>query len=227
MPALQPLTGQDMIDRFEDIVDDAFESDEQALFVINEIKDEVEAGWDWFFLRSIDQSQSVAAGDNYLSMKTLPTDFLVPRAIYLQNDISPLLQISLSERDRFKDIYKRYYIDYKNAQFALCGNNSGPRSIIIHYGASSPAISLTSSPTWPVGFHSYFPRKMAEIWGSGEDADDINLRMSRENLRQANSILKAMRTWDARLKVAEYNAKNERRSDLSSYPDIVGEQYIN
>lgn len=226
MPALAPLTGQNMIDRFEDIVDDSFESDDQALFVINQIKDEVEAGLDWFFLRSIDQSQSVAAGDTYLTMKTLPSDFLVPRAIYLQNDISPLIQISQQERDRFKDIYKRYYIDYKNSQYALCGNNSGPRTIIMHYGASSPAITLTTSPTWPVGFHSYFPRKMAEVWGSGEDADDINLRMSRENLRQANNILKMMKAWDARLKVAEYNAKNERRTDLSSYPDIVGGDYI-
>lgn len=226
MTALQPLTGQDIIDRFNDITDDAVESEDQAIFLMNAAKDAIEAGSDWYFLRSVDQSQSVAAGDNYLSMKTLPSDFLVPREVYLQNDISPLIMIGLSERDRYKDIYKRYYIDYKNWQFALCGSNSGPRTIIMHYGASSAAIALATSPTWPPAFHPYLPLKMAEMWQSGEDGDEVNFRMSRENLRQANEILRAFKSWDARLKTAEYNAKNARHSDLSSYPDIVGENFI-
>lgn len=226
MTLLTPMTGQDIIDRFQDIVDDAVESDEQALFLLNVAKDAIETEHDWYFLRSIDTSTAVVAGDNYLSMKTLPTDFLFPIAFYLQNDISPLIIIGLQQRDRYKDIYKRYYIDYKNRQFALCGNNSGPRGIIIHYGAQSPAIALDTAPTWPTAFHPYLAFKMAEMWGSGEDADEINFKMSRENLRQGNELLKAMKLWDARLKLIEYNAKNERHADLSSYPDVVGDQYI-
>ncbi len=221
------MTGQDIIDRFNEITDDSIESTEQALMLANAAKDAIEMEHDLYINRSIDMSQNVAAGDTYLITKPLPSDFLSPRAVYLQNDISPLILIPLQSRDRFKDIYKRYYIDYKNRTFALCGNNSGPRGIIMHYAAQSPAITLTAGPVgWPTGIQPYIAFKMAEMWASGQDGDEVNFRMSKENLRQANDLLRSLKMWDARIKVEEYNAKNERRSDLSSYPDIVGENFI-
>lgn len=210
---------------FEEMVDDAPDSN-YLLFLMNAAKNEVEAGRDWNFNRNLDISKSTASGDTYLSTKPLPSDFLSVRKLYLQGDINPWTQIAFEFRDRFKDIYKRFYIDNVNNVFALCGSQSAVKVIYMFYGRSTPDITLTSSPVWPSVFHPYLVFKMAEMWASGSDADEVNYRMSKENLRQAAAILKGFIQWDARLKVSEYNAKNERMADLSSYPDVVGQEFL-
>lgn len=215
------MTGQDIIDRFETLIDDQLDSD-QSLFLLNAAKDEVEAGRDWNFNRGYDASKSVAANDNYLSMKALPTDFLSPRKIYANNEINPHILISFEDRERYKDVYKRWYIDYVNSQFAICGSQGIASTIKMFYSRSSPTVTLTTSPVWPAAFHPYLVFKMAEMWQSGSDGDEVNFRMSPANLRIANSIFKQFCAWDARLKVAEYNAKNTVGVELSSYPNVVG-----
>lgn len=222
-----PLTGQDIINQFENIIDDSPEGgSDYELFLMNMAKDEVEGGSDWNFNRGLQSSQTRATSDTYLTMKTLPTDFLTPRKLYVANDISPYLLISYEDRERFKDIYKRYYIDYLNGQYALCGGSGLVGTINFFYARQSPAITLISSPVWPAAFHPYLPFKMAEIWGSTSDADDINFRMSQQQLRVATSIYKKMKQWDASIKVAEYNAKNTIGQSLGTYPNVVGEDFV-
>lgn len=220
-----PMTGQDIIDAFQAIIDDDLDED-QALFLMNAAKDAVEGGRDWSFNRGFDQSQSVGSNDNYLSMKVLPADFSHVRKVFLKGDINPYVMIPFEERERFKDIYKRFYIDLLNMEFAICGSQGLSNTILLYYGRSTPDITLTTSPLWPAQFHKYLPFKMAELWQSGQDGDDTNFRMSPANLRMATDLLKGFIQWDSRLKVAEYNSKNERRADLSSYPNVVGEEYI-
>lgn len=219
------MTGQDILTAVENIIDDDIDPD-YALFIMNSVKDEIEAGRDWTFNRGFDNSQKWNTGDTYLTTHPLPADFLAPRNLFLSGDISPYILISYDLRERFKDIYKRYYIDQVNKTFALCGSGKGGVAIDMYYARSTPALTLTTSPVWPSVFHSLLVYKMAERWASTSDADDLNYRMSKEQLRAANDIMKQFIHWDAKLKTAEYNAKNERRSDLSSYPDVVGTNYI-
>lgn len=220
-----PLTGQDIIDAFEAIIDDGIDID-QELFLMNAAKETVETMRDWNFNRGLDQSNSTAVGDNYLSMKDLPDDFMVSRKLYLEGDINPWIIIPYEQRDRFKDIYKRYYIDYLNQQFALAGGSNGVKRISHFYARATPDIALNTSPVWPASFHKYLPFKMAEMFMSGQEADEINRSMSPANLRQANDLLKNFVAWDSKIKVEEYNAKNLINADLSTYPDVVGDQYL-
>lgn len=219
------LNGQQIIDAFQQIIDDDLDPD-YALFLLNAAKDDVEGGRDWNFNRGFDSSKSVGVSDNYLSTKSLPSDFSHPRALYLEGDINPYILIPFENRERFKDVYKRWYIDYMNGVFALCGSQGLSKAIHLYYGRSTDDITLETYPQWPAQFHKYLPFKMAEMWQSGGDGDEVNFRMSPANLRIASSLLKGFIAWDARIKVADYNAKNERRADLSSYPNVVGDEFI-
>lgn len=218
------MTGQDIIDQIENIMDD---SQDPAfwLFYINTAKDNIETEREWVFNRGYDASQCTAAGDNYLSMKTLPTDYMLTRKLYLAGDITPLISIGFEERERYKDIYKRFYVDYINRQFAVCGAGNGVRVLNHFYTRNTPAITTTTSPVWLVGHH-YLVFKTVEAFMSGRDGDEVNARMGPQNLRLAMEARKALIAWDGRIKTAEYNAKNERNVDLSSYPDIVGDNFI-
>lgn len=225
MTIIAGLTGQNIIDRFNDITDDAVNGD-HALFLMNAAKDEVEAGRDWYFNRGFDNSQVWSPGNTYLSMKNLPADFLVERQIYLNGDILPYVKVPFEMRERFKDTYRRFYIDYKNNQFAICGSGPGQTTINFYYAAASPAITLSTMPIWPTVFHAYLPFKMAEIFESTSEADDVGFRMSREQLRQANMTLKGMIQWDARLKTRDYNDRNSQSYDLQGQPNVVGTEFL-
>lgn len=218
------MTGQDIIDAVEEILNDS-QDPNFWLFYINAGKQNLETERDWNFNRALDTSQSTQAGDNYLSMKTLPADFLETRKLYLQNDLTPMVLIPYDQRDRFKDIYKRYYIDYINKQFAVCGAGNGTRTLNHFYARFTPDITLLTTPVWPVGHH-YLVFKTVEAFMSGSDGDEVNARMGPQNLRLAMEARKALIMWDARQKTLEYNARNERNTDLSSYPDIVGSNFI-
>lgn len=220
------LTGQDIIDRFEAIVDDSIDED-QELFLMNAAKDEIEGSYDWNFNRALDSSVTIGSSDNYLTTHALQTDFLVPRKLYITGDINPWILIGYDQRDRYKDIYKRFYIDWLNRTFALCGASNGAGKVInLFYGRMTPDLTLTTSPVWPSVFHKYLPFKMAEMWQSGSDGDEVNQRMSPQNRRLADNLLASFIAWDRRIKTIEYNAKNERNVDLGTYPDVVGNDFL-
>lgn len=221
-----PLTGDQIRTMFNTITDDELDDDQFYIF-LNVAKDTIEASRDWNFNRGFDSSNLVGASDNYLTTKALPSDFMAPRRVYLHNYLTPLVLIPFEQRERYKDVSKRYYIDWMNRVFAICGAASAAgQTINIYYARSSPTITATSSPVWPAAFHPLLGFKAAEMFMSGSDSDDLNARMSVQNLRLANDILKSMIAWDSKIKTEEYNAKNERNVDLSTYPNIVGDGFI-
>lgn len=220
------MVGADFKTMFETITDDSLD-DIQFYIFLNAAKNKIEAERDWNFNRAFDNSKSVASGDTYLTQKALPNDFLAPRRLYFQNDLTPLIMIGFEERERYKDIYKRWYIDWINQVFSICGATGAVgRTINMFYARQTDNITATTSPVWPAIFHALLGFKAVEIWQSGSDSDDLNFRMSRENLRQANDLLKSMIMWDAKIKTVEYNDRNARNVDLSSYPDVVGSEFI-
>ncbi len=225
MTLIPGLTGQNILDRFTTMTDDTIDSI-QGLFLMNAGKDLVEAGRDWYFNRAFDNSQTWSPGDTYLTTKPLPANFLAPREIYLDGDILPYVEVPFELRERYKDTYRRFYIDYLNRTFGICGSGPGVRKINMYYGAASDAITLTTAATWPTQFHPLLVFKMAEVWGSTSEADDINYRQSKEQLRQANDFLKMMIAWDGRLKTRDYNSKNNRNTDITGQPNVVGSEFL-
>lgn len=220
------MTGADYKLMFETMTDDSMD-DIQFYIFLNAAKNQIEAERDWNFNRAYDASQSVQAGDNYLTAKTLPTDFLAPRKLYFENDLTELINIPFEDRERYKDVYKRWYINWVDRTFSVCGATGAVgRTLKNYYAKMTSDISATTSPVWPSIFHPLLGFKVAEMWASGSDADDLNFRMSRENLRLSNELKKSMIMWDAKIKTIEYNDKNSRNVDLSSYPDVVGSEFI-
>jgi hypothetical protein len=220
------MTGAELQTMFEELVDDSMD-ETQFLIFLNAAKNEIEAEREWNFNRAFDNTKSVATGDTYLTAKALPTRFLMPRKLYFSDDISPLLIIPFEERERYKDIYKRWYIDWANSNFHICGSSGAVgKTLNLYYGQSTADITLSTSPVWPSMFHPLIGFKAAEMWASGSDGDDLNFKMSRENLRLATNLKKSMILWDAKIKTMEYNDRNAQRADLSSYPNVVGGEFI-
>lgn len=222
------LTGQQIRDMFTELADDDM-SDPQAYIFMNLAKDQIESQRDWNFNRAFDNSKTVAAGDNYLSMKTLPADFFSPRNLFFSGDLIPLISINFDERERYKDVYKRWYIDWVNGQFAVCGApGAAGRSLDMYYARSTPTITADTSPVWPAQFHPILGFKMTEMFQSAQDNDreGVSFKSSRENLRLYTDLWKAMLAWDSKLKTMTYNDKNARNVDLSTYPDVVGSNFI-
>lgn len=216
------MTGADLKLMFQTITDDDMD-DIQFLIFLNAAKNTIESFRDWNFNRGFDNSKIVGSNTNYLTQIALPSDFLSPRKLYYHGDRSPLQMIGFEDRERYQDTYKRWYIDWLNSVFSICGASAAAGKIIdMFYARQTPDLTLASSPVWPTAFHSLLGYKVAEMWASGSDSDDLNFRMSRENLRLEQEILRSMIMWDAKIKTMEYNDKNMQNIDPSSYPNVVG-----
>lgn len=214
------MTGSEILETFHTIVDDEID-ETQELIILNMAKNQIEGGRDWNFMRAFDNSSSATPSDDYLTAHTLPTRFLAPRKLYLNGELSPYMLIPFEERDRYKDIYKRYYIDWINQQFFLCGKVGQTTAINFFYQRYTPDVTLVTSPVWPSIFHALIPFKMAEIYMSGMDSDDINRSMAPANRLIQKELLNQMILWDAKMKTMEYNDPKGGNVDFSSYPNIV------
>lgn len=217
------MTGDQIRTMFSTIVDDDMD-DVQAYIFMNAAKNEIESYRDWNFNRAVDSSNTVQAGTNYLSTITLPTGLLSPRAVFFRGDRNPLVLISFEERERYQDAYKRYYIDWLNRTFSICGaSGAAGKTIDFFYARQTNDITDATSPVWPSAFHPLLGFKMAEMWMSSSDNDleNVSEKASRENLRLYTNLLKSMIAWDAKIKTLEYNARNVANVDPTSYPNVV------
>lgn len=221
------MTGEELITAIGSLVDD--DPDESELiFLLNAAKNMLEGERDWMFLRAIDSSKTWATSDTYLTTKALPSDFVSPRKLYLSTNTRPMTAISLEDRERYKDIYGRYYIDYANNVFALCGVTSQSATIYLSYKKSSTDWTennlTTLSPSFPSVYHPILAFYAAGIHLGGIDADDIAARMAPVHGNQFNAMRKNMRLWDAKLAShAMNNVASQPDVIAGTRPDVVGE----
>ncbi len=214
------MIGSEIIEEFNTIWDDELD-ETQALIIMNMAKNQIESSRDWNFLRAFSNSLTATPSDTYLTAKALPTDLLLPRKLFLNGEITPYMLIPFEERDRYKDIYKRWYIDWVNRQYFLCGKVGQTFTINLFYTKFSDDITLTTAPVWPSIFHALIGFKMAEIVMSGSDSDDLNRTMAPANRLIAKELLNGMIKWDSRIKTMEVMDKKMGQIDYSSYPNIV------
>lgn len=218
--------GDDIITYFETLIDDSPDPTYEKI-LLNKVKNMIEGSRDWNFLRAFDNSKTATPADTYLTAKALPTDFGYARRIFLNGELTPYVLIGLEERDRYKDVYKRWYIDFANNNFFLCGKVSQNFAINMYYTKFTPDVkittvdALTTAPTWPTRYLPLIAIKMAEEHMAAADIDDVNFRLSQQNLRLANDMLKEMIHWDARQKTLEYNDKMNGSVDFDTYPNII------
>lgn len=160
----------------------------------------------WKYLQTIDKSQSVATSDTYLTAKTLPADFVrltkegTIKVFDGVNKYTIYTEVPMDQQIEYKDATGKFYIDYFNMQYFLCGKPDQAYTIWMPYQADPGDITLGSSwLKFPPRFAWMLAYDVAAMYRLGADYDDINARMGDQNAVMAQSIFRAMEKWDNEL----------------------------
>jgi len=217
-----PLTGKDIINKFQNLVDEEVDQD-LALDLANTVKDIIEGDRPWRMLIKEDKSQSFDPSDDYLTAKDLPDDFLMDYKVFLgdatEDSYTEYYPVPFEERRRYKDS-QAYYIDVANKKIYICGSVDKSYTIYLYYIYETDDLTLKTSPVWPSKFHKIIPYMMAEIWKAGIDYDEINVQQALENNKVASMLYEQMIKWDAQLKLQSIakatpiQTKTGRRTDI-------------
>lgn len=186
-----------MKEMFQEITDDTF-GDTVLYRFFNMAKTRVESQRPYQQLLAYDASQSISSGHTYLTQYTLPTRFLAPGIIYLGDDRVPHKQISMMERERFRDAAFRFYLDMKEGKFGICGAPNAGRTIKHYHFASTQDISATVDWTFPAWAHPIIPISAAKLFYFA-DRISKGRSMAPEWALMEKEIDAELQLWDNRL----------------------------
>lgn len=194
------MTGAELKTFAEGLYDDTIDTD---LFynILNMCKDEVELWVNWEYLKKIDSSKTLSPSDNWLTMKDLPTDFREPLGdVYCGINLSGVYRpIPFEKRNLYNSSSFKYYIDYRNRQFALIGSQGSAQTIYLPYICTSDDIEAATSWSFPTFCHKLLAIMTVAYIENGVDVDDIFARMSQEQKMMALALKTRMLRWNSKL----------------------------
>lgn len=205
--------------QFRAIIDDKLD-DTLELQLANLAKTEIEEDRDWEFLVTLDESISSSSSDTYTTSHALPTRFLRPldEGLYIGNDQIPYILFPYKQRDRYKNIARRWYIDHKNSLYYIAGTNISGTHHHFYIGGTAD-ITTGQAWTFPSRFHPILPIKMAELFYPVNTGEKVRAWDDRWVL-QYRVLFDSMVKWDHRLKsVAAKGAA--RMPNYDTYPNVV------
>lgn len=206
---------------FEAIIDDSLDATLEGQ-LLNQVKNTLEAQYLWVILRTSKESNIAQVGDTYLTMHALPADFAMPnkKGVFVGDDMTPYAQISFEDRIRFQSITHRYYLDYANNNYALCGVANPGGIIHFYYNKFSPDLNADTD-TWifPSRFHAILPYLMAKKFFAVDQGDKSRAYDDRWDIFSVE-MMESMVQWNARLQL-EGNANAAVAVDITARPDIV------
>lgn len=201
------MNGEEIIDDFKLLVDDA-PSDDLCLVLANTVKDFVEGDRPWRMLIKEDATQTFGTGDTYLTAKSLPSDFFYEIKLMLgiesSNDYLEYHPAAFEDRRQF-NASQKYSIDLASDYFYILGSVGQEYTVYLYYIYETAALTLTTSPVWPLKFQRLIPLLMSEIWKAGVDADINNIQQATALSVPGKLLYKAMVAWDAALKLKTMN----------------------
>ena len=193
----------------------------------------------WVLLRSVDTSQRVSPTQNnitnslYLTPLDLPTDFLATysplRTIILVSQDGQTFryysQIPMSRRNEYKDDNSKFYIDFKNKKYYLCGTLDQTYTVNFHYVASTDSIAAKTSWAFPPQFQPILAYDVAKTYREDFDYDVTNVAQGQMIEASARRILASMLKWDdvmqqSELEGVDYPTDNGRGTFNSN---VVGD----
>jgi hypothetical protein len=201
------MTGQEMLDMLEEITDDTID-ETIGLQMLNVAKNTIETERQLEICKVVDSTQTANPGDTYLTSKTLPSDFLVERELYVEGDRTPYIRVPFEQRQRFQGISRRWYADIKNGLFYLTGSVSSARTINLFYIMATPDIELATSPVWPSAFHPLIVMKAAEMKYPA-DAGERGRSWDDKWRQLGKDLWRGFINWDARLKLKAMEGARE------------------
>lgn len=218
------LTADQVIIQFEALIDDSIDQTTE-LFLLNEVKDTIEAEREWAILTGLDVSKTVPAVA--LTPINLPVDFGMPspRGIYVKGDLIPYRQVPFEGQIDFQAITYAYFLDYYNAQYTLCGTPTPGSVVQFFYRRTSPTMALAANggQPWifPARFHPRLVYEMAIKYFAIDQGDKGRAWDDRWQ-SYATMIAEAMNSWDDQLQtLALQNESDTMVRDLSGYPTII------
>jgi hypothetical protein len=213
------MTGIEIKTFVEALYDDTIDDD---LFynILNMVKEEVEGWVMWEYLKSIDSSQTANPSDTYLTMKTLPADFKMPLGdLYVGASMLNIYKpVPFEKRNLYLNNSFKYYIDYKNQQFALIGNQGSAQTIYLPYISTSDDITSSTSWSFPAWCHKLLGIMALAYVEAGVDVDDIFARMSNEHKLMATSLRSRMLRWNSLLAA---NSNDYSSAEFVTFDNLV------
>lgn len=197
------MTPATLKQQFYNLIDDEYDVT-HTYQLFTQAKNYIETVYKLAILQNVDTTKLATTGDNYLTMKALPTDYRQTLSLYV--GIFPYFPIPFAQRIGYRYIGRRYYIDYKNKQFALTGQVGSSQTIAHTYLTTSADITEATENTdgiilWPDEFQPLIPYQAAQILQGNIDADDVAFRMSAQQEKEYLRLLDALIYWDADLKL--------------------------
>jgi len=195
------MTGEEIIAKFKSLVDDSSIDDDLALDLANTAKEEIEEERAWRMLLVKNTENTFGTGDDYTTEISLPDDFNVEHKVALvdsngnEDEYDP---IPFEDLVKNKDV-DYYSIDYANKKMYISGKVSETKTIHLYYFKFTDDIALKTEPEWPKRFHRIIPYRMASIWLSGIDADEITRLQWSTHEAVAKRLYSNMVRWDSRL----------------------------
>jgi len=197
------MTGQNIIDKFYDLVDDDGTTADRSLELLNTAYDALMTERLWNFLRKEDSS--IVLTGSTLSYN-LPADFMYPVKVFrfnASNDaFTPMGIVPFNERMR---VHKRsgiVYFDLAQAKLMLSAtpsnqNISGEMAFLL-YQYQPAQLTVATSPVFNRAFHSVVAYEMAKIfWYMDQQEKDRSF--NREMQAEYDELKKKMIQWDSHL----------------------------
>lgn len=164
-------------------------------------KNELERNEKLEILQDEDVTKTNASGDIYTSMKALPDNFRQMIALYV--GIIPYSPVPFKQRVSYRSSMRKYYIDHKNSQFAICGTGAGQTIRQVYLIKTNDITEATiaavaSTIVWPAEYREIIAWHAAQLISSGTDlgADDLSFRMSAAQLNRYGELLRSFRGWN-------------------------------
>lgn len=220
------LSADTILVTFEGLAQDSMDQTTE-LFLLNEVKDTIEAEREWAILTGLDLSQSTSSNDTFQTPHTLPADFGMPspRGIYVEGDLIPYRQVPYEGQIDFQAITYAYFIDFYNSNYYLCGTPGRSAAIQFFYRRISATLALVAnggSPwIFPARFHPILVYEMLIKYFAADQGDKSRAWDDRWG-QYAQRIREAMYSWDDQLQsLALQNESETMVRDLSGYPTII------
>lgn len=214
------MTGSQLLTFLQDLIDDTIESD-FAYNLLNQAKDLIETERDWEMLIKENSSNTTTVGNTFTTAITLPTDFLNAVDIFVGD--YQQLPIPFEKQRDWKDIDRRYFIDYANTELHLCGTVGTSETIYIYYIYKTDDLTSSTSPVWPSKFHKLIAFKAAALYFAAIDADDLTRQQYIHHQIQADMLAKQMVRYDTELKLNKMGNSTAPQGYGNIYRDDVVE----
>lgn len=154
-----------------------------------------------------DGSQIANPGDDYLTMKNLPSDWRMTNKMVV--GIIPYYPIPFKQRIGYRLAARRYYIDPRNKKFALTGKNGSAQAINHWYQVQyTPFTAENESATidntyliWPTTYWPLIIYRAQALFQGAVDGDDVARVIGQAAAAEYQNMKDGLIGWDANQKL--------------------------